>query len=171
MSSTPQDPFQSRPEDSGAAQQPQPDAAQQGQQYAMPPYQGQPQNQQYTQQQYPMQQPYAQPPAGPRYGTEKNWMGITALVMGLLGLFTGVTALAGIVFGHMGRAAARRGEADNAGMSLAGLVLSYVIVVAAAIGLIMLFVVVGYLANECGGDNPASWCDPEVLSSLEATAA
>ncbi len=182
MSTTPEDPFQSKPEDAAAAQTPPPQqtpppsAQQPGQQYAQPPYQQQPpqyaqpsySQPQYAQPYSPMQ-PYGQP-SGPRPGTAKNWLGITSLILGLLGLFTGITAIAGIVFGHLGRAAARRGEADNAGMSLAGLIISYVITILGILGIIAMFVFFGWIATECGGDNPASWCDPETSYTWDATA-
>lgn len=56
-----------------------------------------------------------------------NGMGITALVLGLIGLLSSLTIVLGIVlgllavvFGFIGRAKARRGEANNGGMALAG---------------------------------------------------
>ncbi|ARD42754.1 hypothetical protein B6G06_04905 [Actinomyces gaoshouyii] len=59
--------------------------------------------------------------------TEKNWMGITALVCGCLillcGIFTGIPA---IIFGAMGMRAAGRGEATNKGMAIAGVVLGVI---------------------------------------------
>jgi len=137
MSDTPEDPF--------AQQPPQPQGH--PQQYAQP---------QYAQPGYPPQY-YAQPGA-PRNGTQKNWMGITSLVLSLVGLLTWFTAIAGIVFGHLGLAAARRGEADNRGVSLGGLITGYVI---AVLGLLMGIAMIAFLAwaaSECGGDNPADWC-------------
>jgi hypothetical protein len=72
---------------------------------------------------------YAQVPP-PYYGapasTEKDWMGITALVLSLATLLTGFTWIGGIIFGHLGLAAARRGEASNRGMALAGTVIGWV---------------------------------------------
>lgn len=120
----------------------------------------------------PQPQPqYAEAPP-PRYApppsyrndpaTEKNWMGTTSLILSLVGLFTWFTAIPGIVFGHLSLSAARRGEADNRGMGLAGLVIGYVV---AVLGLVFwVFVVIamiagiGFVISECGGDNPAEWC-------------
>lgn len=73
----------------------------------------------------------AQQPAQPQYGygapayaapaaPTKNWMGITSLVTSLLGI-----SLLGIIFGHLGMSAAKKGEADNKGLAIAGLVLGY----------------------------------------------
>ena len=72
---------------------------------------------------------YAQVPP-PYYGaavsTQKDWMGVTALVLSLATLLTGFTWIGGIIFGHLGLAAAKRGEASNRGMALAGTVIGWV---------------------------------------------
>ncbi|WP_144018688.1 DUF4190 domain-containing protein [Demequina sp. NBRC 110051] len=136
--------------------QPEPEQPQQPQQpqYAAP---------QYTQPSYGAPQ-YAQAgyAPGPRPGTEKNWMNITSLALSLGGLVTGITVIPGIIFGHLGLSAAKRGEADNRSLGLAGLITGYVIL---ALGLLVLIAVlvfagafVGELVQECTGDNPAEWC-------------
>ncbi|WP_062520108.1 DUF4190 domain-containing protein [Demequina silvatica] len=114
----------------------------------------------YAQAPQPAPQQYAQQPYAPQRvaGTEKNWMGVTALVLSLAGLFTGITAIAGIVFGHLSLGAVKRGEADNRGVGLAGLIIGYVITVLGILVLIGLFAAFGWLAFECGGDSPADWC-------------
>lgn len=68
---------------------------------------------------------YGQNPAPPR-----NGFGIAALVLGLLALVLSWTIIGGIVlgllaliFGLLGRARAKRGEATNGGLSVAGIVL------------------------------------------------
>lgn len=139
MSHTPEDPF------SGSAQQ------------AQAPH-GQPQHQQqpqYAQPQYA--QPYT-PPSGPRPGTEKNWMNITSLVLSLAGLLTGITAIGGIILGHMGLSAAKKGEADNRGLGLAGVITGYVILALGILITVALFGFFGWIVSECGGANPAAWC-------------
>lgn len=204
MSSTPEDPFQQRPEDAPAPppqpeqpaqgqpgeptppQQPQQPYAAPGQPYGQPYAQqqyAQPGQPQYPQQQYAQQppqgqpqQPYAQPypaqpyaaPAGPIAGREKNWMGTTSLVLSLLGLVTGITAIAGIVFGHLSLSAAKRGEADNRGQGLAGLIIGYVLLVLGILATIAFFVFIGWIANECGGSNPADWCTAETTYGMAA---
>ncbi|WP_156159041.1 DUF4190 domain-containing protein [Demequina gelatinilytica] len=168
MSSTPQDPFASGP------QQPQ-----------QPPQDG-PAPQQPPQQQPPQQPPppqYAVPPGGvppqqpppaqyggygtygPVPGTEKNWMGTASLVLSLVGLFTFITAIAGIVFGHLSLSAAKRGEADNRGMGIAGLVIGYLVVVLGILAAIAIFAIAGWFVTECGGDNPAEWCEITIDTS------
>lgn len=85
---------------------------------------------------------------GPGYGAiaaaPRNGFGIAALVLGLLALLLFWTVVGGIVFGILalifgllGRARAKRGEATNGGLSLAGVVLG-IIGLLAAIGLVAL---------------------------------
>ncbi len=50
----------------------------------------------------------------------KNWIGMAALIAGVLGV-----SLGGIIFGHLGLNAHKRGEANNRGLSLAGVILGY----------------------------------------------
>ncbi|WP_412074588.1 DUF4190 domain-containing protein [Streptomyces sp. col6] len=86
---------------------------------------------------YPGYPGYGHPWGGPQ---PANGMGIAALVLGLisvvgfcmygLGIVLGVLAL---IFGVLGRGRAQRGEADNGGVALAGIILGSVgIVVSAA---------------------------------------
>lgn len=97
-------------------------------QYGQPPQYGQ---QQYGGQQQWGQQPYgAQPGHG---GPKKNGMGIAALVVGILALITCFTIVGGILFGlvaivlgFVARGKVKRGEADNGGMAIAGIVLGAV---------------------------------------------
>ncbi len=84
------------------------------------------------------------PPAhfGSPVSTQKDWMGVTALVLSLATLLTGVTWIGGIIFGHLGLAAAKRGEASNRSMALAGALIGWVfggLAILAVLGLILLF--------------------------------
>jgi hypothetical protein len=107
--------------------------------------------------------PYAGPgPTGWQQGPA-NGMGITALVLGILAVVTfcfwGLGIVLGIlalIFGFIGRGRARRGEANNAGMALAGIILG-------AIGSLISAAFLGFLiwaiANEGAletddGDDP-----------------
>lgn len=83
---------------------------------------------------------YGGPGARPR-----NGFGITALVLGLLALVLFWTIVGGIVFGILalifgllGRARAKRGQATNGGLAVAGMVLG-IIGLLLAIGLVALF--------------------------------
>lgn len=173
MSTPPEDPFAHRPEvDSPPPPQPgeppvygQPGpAGHQAQSQAAPGSQPQP-SQQYAQ---PGPGYYGVPPKNP--ATAKNWMNITALAMSLSALLFGITALGGIIFGHLGRAAARRGEADNGGMGLAGLIIGYVLLVLVILAIVAFIAFFGWIASECSGSNPAAWCDSGVTYEWEALA-
>lgn len=96
----------------------------------------------------------------PGYGAPlsrpRNGLGIAALVLGLLALVLSWTIIGGIVLGLLalilgllGRARAKRGEATNGGLSLAGIVLG-VIGLLIAIGILALGV---SLFNSPAGQN------------------
>ncbi|MDQ4010496.1 MAG: DUF4190 domain-containing protein [Actinomycetota bacterium] len=79
--------------------------------------------------QYPPPGGYEQNPAGPQR-RPRNGLGIAALVLGLLALVLSWTIIGGIVlgllalvFGLLGRARVKRGEATNGGLPVAGIVL------------------------------------------------
>ncbi|MGH3917051.1 MAG: hypothetical protein ACRDTC_27120 [Pseudonocardiaceae bacterium] len=81
---------------------------------------------------------YEQSPARPR-----NGFGIAALLLGLLALVLSWTIIGGLIlgllaliFGLLGRSRAKRGEATNGGLSIAGAVL----------GLIGLLIAIGLIA-------------------------
>jgi len=70
---------------------------------------------------------YGAPAAG---GGRRNGFGVAALVLGILALLSCWTVIGGIllgllaiVFGVLGRGRAKRGEADNGGLAVAGAVL------------------------------------------------
>ncbi|MFE7095503.1 DUF4190 domain-containing protein [Streptomyces erythrochromogenes] len=80
-------------------------------------------------------QPYGRPPS--------NGFGITALVLGILAVVGCITSfiavalgIAAVVFGALGKGKANRGEADNGGVALAGIILG---AIGIALGLLMLF--------------------------------
>lgn len=151
MTNSPDDPFAQAPSGSQPPV-PQPEMPQ-----APPPeptYAAQPQ---YAQHEYGQPQ-YAQPSYGPNPATQKNWMGVTALVLSLASLIVGFTAIGGIVFGHLSVAAAKRGEADNGGLGRAGLILGYIFTIVGILGIVAFFLFFGVLAAECSGSNPADWC-------------
>ncbi|MGC4174655.1 DUF4190 domain-containing protein [Demequina sp.] len=74
---------------------------------------------------------YAPPPPGyyPGQSKPKTWMNWVALGCGIAAIFTCISGIAAIVFGHMGLSASKRGEADARGAAIAGLVLGYLSVV------------------------------------------
>lgn len=151
MSYSSEDPFQQQPE---SASQP-PPSPQQPQPY--PEFQGDFTSSQYAQPGN-IQAQYAQPGYPSPLATRKNWMGITSLVLSLLSLLTGITAIAGIVFGHLSLSAVKRGEANNRGVGLAGLIIGYIFFALGVLAVVAFFAFFGWIASECGGMTPADWC-------------
>ena len=154
MSTTPDDPFARSSENGGAQHSaPQPEAwgepAPQAPQYAQPQY-AQPQYAQpqyaqpgYDQGQY--QQGYPLPYAGPNPRQAKNWMGIVALVASLSTIVTGIGCIAGIIFGHLSLNAVKKGEADNRGLGLAGLITGYVFLALGLLAIVAYIIFIGVL--------------------------
>jgi hypothetical protein len=66
--------------------------------------------------------------------------------------------VAGIVFGHLGRRAAKRGEADYAGMGLAGLILNYIFAILWVLGVIAYIAFVAWVINECSTNPNGDFC-------------
>lgn len=105
---TPQDPFGTPPEGTNSASAPE------------TPYGSPPAN----------QPGYGQPAPGGPVSAPKNGLGVAALVLGILAILTFFTLVGGVLFGLLaivlglvGRGRAKRGEATNGGMALAGVIL------------------------------------------------
>ncbi|WDN52278.1 DUF4352 domain-containing protein [Streptomyces clavuligerus] len=109
-----------------------------------------------TQQTHGAQQPYGQQPAGPSFGQPpapprrmRNGLGTAALVLGLIGAISGLIpllfwlggtlGLIALILGLSGRARAKRGEADNRKVALAGALLGLVAMVAGVAGAVITF--------------------------------
>lgn len=94
------------------------------------------------------QSPYAAPGFGAPYPfgvAPRNGLGTAALVLGIIGVVLSWTVYLGvilgvlaIIFGGVGLARAKRGEATNRGAAMAGLVLGII-----AIALLVLLVIIG----------------------------
>ncbi len=85
-------------------------------------------------------------PHGAPTSTQNDWMGIVSLVLSLATFVTGITWIAGIVLGHLGLAAARRGEASNRSVALAGAVIGWVfagLTVLVIVGFVLFVLAVG----------------------------
>ncbi|MBE8524282.1 DUF4190 domain-containing protein [Amycolatopsis sp. H6(2020)] len=102
---------------------------------------GQPVPQAYQQQPYPPAygQPYASPapygqpaPYAQPYGaaprTQDNALAIGALVCSILGFCSGITAIAGLVMGHIALSKTNRGEAGGRGLATAAVIVGYVVI-------------------------------------------
>ncbi|MFG2297230.1 DUF4190 domain-containing protein [Streptomyces sp. NPDC048603] len=119
---------------------------------------------------YPVYPGYPGQTAYPPYGTQmRNGFGVTALVLGIiaavffclsfLSVFVGIVA---IVFGVLGRARVARGEADNGGLALAGIILGAVGVVIG--GVMATFLVIG-IVNDRQDDDDYDYTPPSTSTS------
>ncbi|MER8043118.1 DUF4190 domain-containing protein [Streptomyces sp. NPDC094032] len=131
----------------------------------------------------PDQQPYGapgmQPPAQPR-----NGLGVTALVLGIVGLLFaiipflfwlgGILGLLALIFGIIGSSRAGKGLATNKGMAVTGLVLGAVSILAAIAWTIVLATAVKEYSEEIdkelGKGTAASSAAPGADASTEAPA-
>lgn len=108
--------------------------------------------------------PYSYPAPGqyPSYpppgvaNAPRNGAGIAALIVAIAGIVTALSVIGGValglaavVLGLIGRGRAKRGEADNGGVALAGIVLGALAVVA---GIGCIFVYVGIWRTAGAGD-------------------
>lgn len=68
-------------------------------------------------------QPYLTPPR-----TQDNALAIGALVCSILGFCSGITAIAGLVMGHIALSKTNRGEAGGRGLATAAVIVGYVVI-------------------------------------------
>lgn len=114
---------------------------------------------------YPGYQGYPGYPGGggyPVYPPRSNGFGVTALVLGILavvtcyfGLLFGVPA---VIFGVLARGKAKRGEADNGGMALAGIITGAVGIVLSA--LFIALIVLGVMYGDSSSDTDSDYFSP-----------
>ncbi|OXM67308.1 DUF4190 domain-containing protein [Amycolatopsis vastitatis] len=71
----------------------------------------------------PYGQPYPAPPRG-----QDNALAIGALVCSILGFCSGITALAGLIMGHIALSKTNRGEAGGRGLATAAVIVGYVVI-------------------------------------------
>ncbi|WIV58414.1 DUF4190 domain-containing protein [Amycolatopsis nalaikhensis] len=99
------------------------------------------------QQAYPYGRPYTAPYASPP--KQDNSLAIGALVCSILGFCSGITAVAGLIMGHIALSKTNRGEAGGRGMATAAVIVGYV-VVALWVGFFTTLIILGangYLDN------------------------
>jgi hypothetical protein len=103
-------------------------------------------------------QPYGQPMYGqqPMYGygypppaPKSQTNAILALVLSCVGFVTcGITAIVGVIFGHIAMGKIKRGEEEGHGMALAGLILGYVVIAGWVLYFaVVLIAIIGAAAN------------------------
>ena len=133
----------------GQEPQPQHQPPAQPQQYSQPQQQQQqPQQygQQYGQQPAVYPQPvYQQPAYGYPAAPPTNTLAVVSLVASLATLVLGVTAIVGVITGHMALGQIKRTGEGGRGMAVAGLIIGYVFV-----GFGVLAIVVGVIAAALG---------------------
>ena len=130
---------------------PAPPPPQQGYPAPPPGYSGSPQGQAAPEGYYP----YGYPPQR----KPKSWMNIVSLSAVGAGIFIPFLAnVAGIVFGHLGRKAAKRGEADYAGVGLAGLILNYIAAILWVLGIIAYIAFIVWMVSECSTNPNSDFC-------------
>lgn len=83
-------------------------------------------------------------PGTPATGGSKNWMGITSLILGIVGLlccwcFGFVWSIGALVLGLLGKKAAEAGEATNGKLANVGFILGIVGIALGVIGTILNF--------------------------------
>ncbi len=80
-------------------------------------------------QQYGGPAPYVQPPyvPGPPQ-RQDNALAIGALVCSILGFCSGITAIAGLIMGHVALSKTNRGEAGGRGVATAAVIIGYVVI-------------------------------------------
>ncbi|GAA3630237.1 uncharacterized protein DUF4190 [Lentzea atacamensis] len=103
-------------------------------------------------------QPYGQPMHGqqPMYGygyppppPKQQTNAILALVLSCVGFVTcGVTAIVGVIFGHIAMGKIRRGEEDGRGLALAGLIVGYVVIAGWVLYLAIVIIAIIAAANQ-----------------------
>ncbi|MCH4249831.1 MAG: DUF4190 domain-containing protein [Microbacteriaceae bacterium] len=72
----------------------------------------------------PVQTPFPQQPVTSQY----NALAIASLVCGILGFFTGLSAIAAVICGHLSLTQISRTHEDGRGMAMAGLITGYVVI-------------------------------------------
>jgi len=94
----------------------------------------------------------------PQPTAPSNGLGTTALVLAIIGLLSCWTIIGGIILGivavilgFVGRGRVKRGEADNGGVALAGVILGFLAIVAALV-FVAIYAVLGLtIFNQGGG--------------------
>ena len=106
--------------------------------------------------------PYPYPPTGyPGPGfSPRNGLGLAALLCGIVGLVTSFTVVGGVVLGiiavvcgFLGRGRVSRGEADNGGVALTGVILGIAAIVAGLIFTAVWIVFWGNVWKDVGGSD------------------
>ncbi|MFT8637035.1 MAG: DUF4190 domain-containing protein [Pseudoclavibacter sp.] len=114
----------------------------------------------------PPRYPY---PSQSRYPAPEptNGLAVAALVCGILGFFTGLSAIAAVVCGHMALSQLRRSGGGGRGMAIAGLVTGYVVLGSVVLGIIGVLVLVFWVMG-AGGSYAGVSAGAPALGALAA---
>jgi hypothetical protein len=98
-----------------------------------------------------------------------NTMALVGFILSLAGFFTGLTAIPGIVLGHIGLHQIKRTGENGRGFGVAALVMGYIQVgiwvLAAIVGIVILVLFAISAAANHPGWGTTNWVDPNALSS------
>ena len=107
---------------------------------------------------------YGQYPSGSGGNTSKNIWGILALIGGIVGVLTsgliigGLLGIAAVIFGFVALSAIKKGLASNKGLSITGLILGFVAILATIIAVIVYFALgIGFMSavDQASSQSPA----------------
>ncbi|GMA28174.1 DUF4190 domain-containing protein [Arenivirga flava] len=149
--SDPNNPSEPRPEQN-AAPTPPPYSPPAGE--AQNPYAAPEQPQQHA---APPENPYAQPEqpyaSAPAYGYQQqgqktNTLAIVSLIASLAGLITGISAIVGIITGHIALSQIKKTGENGRGLALGGLITGYVLTALTIIGIIAAVVFFSWAATQ-----------------------
>ena len=102
---------------------------------------------------------YGAPGAAPAYGetapaygqpagAKTNTLAIISLVASLIGLFSGIGFIAGIICGHISLSQIKKTGEEGRGMAVAGLIIGYVgVLLSIIVGIILTVIFVGLAAS------------------------
>lgn len=107
---------------------------------------------------YPLAYPGAPMPMGYPQPPKTNGLAIASLVCSLLGLFCCVTALPGVILGHMATSQIKQTGEEGKGLALAGLIIGYVsmAIVVIFFALMLIFPALAMMAGLSDSSTPTA---------------
>ncbi len=91
---------------------------------------------------------------GQQNSGQQSYLGILSLIFPFVGL-----SLVGIIMGHLGLSAVKKGQANNHGVALAGTIISWVFTVLSVLGILTVFALPAYLNEQSAVETSAA--DPQ----------
>lgn len=100
--------------------------------------------------QYPSQRQYPAP-------VPTNGLAVAALVCGILGFFTGLSAIAAVICGHVSLSQLRRTGGEGRGMAIAGLITGYIVIGFMALGVVLFCILWAGLIGAASSADTTVW--------------